>query len=164
MKYSEILEIRLNKFIEIKNQYKDGVNVKDMCKYFKISHQRIYQILKIDIEKLKEKISITKHKESITEVKEPRTRNLAYGMTGRDYIRELVRIRDKHTCQTCGLIWNAKWKRFDVHHLNGLCGKKSKSCDRKKDMDGLITLCHRCHFNHPQHTLKTRKNKNNLTI
>ena len=77
---------------------------------------------------------------------------------GRERVRMLVRYRDKFTCQDCGEIRTPadterqKNRLFDVHHLNGLCGKLSKSYDREKDMDGLVTLCHRCHFNHPQHS------------
>lgn len=71
---------------------------------------------------------------------------------GREYTRNLVRIRDKWTCQDCGDKRTREWatkhnKRcHDVHHLNGLCGKKSRGYDRVADMDGLITLCHKCHF------------------
>jgi hypothetical protein len=75
-------------------------------------------------------------------------------LTGRDYAREVVRVRDSYTCQACGKLWREGMRRFDVHHLNGLCGKRSTSYDKIIDIDGLITLCHRCHFNHPQHSLK----------
>src|SRR3990167_1449568 len=66
--------------------------------------------------------------------------------TGRGRTRELVRIRDNHTCQNCGKKWIEKTRRFDVHHLNGLCGKKSRSYDKISEMDKLITLCHKCHY------------------
>lgn len=70
---------------------------------------------------------------------------------GRDYTRQKVRIRDKHTCQMCGVKWQPPSRRFDVHHLNGLCGKKSRGYDSVSDTDGLITLCHRCHIStHPK--------------
>lgn len=74
---------------------------------------------------------------------------------GGSRMRELVRIRDNHTCMNCKKPW-AGGRRFDVHHLNGQCGKKTKSYDRPSEFDGLITLCHKCHFNHPTHTLKSR--------
>lgn len=69
-------------------------------------------------------------------------------LTGRDYVREKVRERDKRTCQNkeCGKKWEEGMRRFDVHHLNGLCGKKSQKYDRISEMDGLITLCHKCHL------------------
>lgn len=38
-------------------------------------------------------------------------------------------------------------RRFDIHHLNGLCGKRSLKYDKVDAMPGLITLCHKCHFN-----------------
>jgi 5-methylcytosine-specific restriction endonuclease McrA len=72
---------------------------------------------------------------------------------GREFTRELVRIRDKHTCQDCHTVWTLGTRRFDVHHLNGLCGKKSKGYDRKGDLTGLITLCHKCHYRRSDHTM-----------
>lgn len=72
---------------------------------------------------------------------------------GRGRTRNLVRQRDNFTCQECGLVRTprqAKEQRkrlFDVHHLNGLCGKKSKGYDKVSEIDGLITLCHKCHYN-----------------
>lgn len=75
---------------------------------------------------------------------------------GRERTRELVRIRDKHTCQSCKKKWNGG-RRFDIHHLGGLCGKKSKSYDSVDDIHVLLTLCHKCHFNHPEHTLNSKK-------
>ncbi len=82
-------------------------------------------------------------------------------LSGRDFIREKIRIRDNRTCQSCGYEWSKAWRRLDVHHLGGLCGKKSKKYDKYEDEANLITLCHKCHFNHPDHTLKTRKSKKN---
>ena len=73
--------------------------------------------------------------------------------TGRDRVRELVRMRDGYACQSCDAfrtpdMAKAAGKRlFDVHHTNGMCGKRSKGYDRISEMDGLITLCHKCHFN-----------------
>lgn len=69
---------------------------------------------------------------------------LQYG-TGRT--RELVRVRDQHTCQGCKKVWRKGERRFDIHHLNGLCGKMSMKYDRQENMSGLITLCHKCHYN-----------------
>lgn len=82
--------------------------------------------------------------------------------TGRERTRHLVRKRDNFTCQTCGArrtpeeAKRLRVRMFDIHHLNGLCGKRSRAYDKIDDMPGLITLCHKCHFNHPEHTLKTR--------
>lgn len=72
---------------------------------------------------------------------------------GLDRTREITRIRDGHTCQECGLkrtpamIAKYKYRSLDVHHLNGICGKKSRSYDKVSEMGGLITLCHKCHYN-----------------
>lgn len=65
---------------------------------------------------------------------------------GKDRTRELVRIRDNRTCQNCKRVWQDGERRFDVHHLNGVCGKKSNKYDSVSEMDGLITYCHRCHM------------------
>ena len=96
-------------------------------------------------------------------------------MEGRELVREKARKRDNWTCQDCGLIkypWDIKEhnknikglkgriKSLDIHHLNGLCGKKSKGYDKVSEIDGLITLCHKCHFNRPEHTTKKNKGKN----
>lgn len=74
--------------------------------------------------------------------------------TGRERVREIVRYRDNYSCQDCGKVWIKGTRSFDVHHLNGMCGKKSTGYDRMSEIDGLITLCHKCHFNRPDHTLK----------
>lgn len=65
---------------------------------------------------------------------------------GRDRNRELVRKRDSYTCQKCHKIWQEGTRRFDVHHLNGLCGKKSIDYDRLSELESLTTLCHKCHM------------------
>ena len=66
--------------------------------------------------------------------------------TGRDYVREKVRNRDKQSCRICGKKWIGG-RKFDVHHLNGLCGKMSRGYDSIKNISGLITLCRKCHCN-----------------
>lgn len=75
-------------------------------------------------------------------------------LSGRDFARELIRVRDNHTCQMCGKQWKNGSRRLDIHHLNGLCGKMSVRYESPKDtMHYQITLCHKCHYNHPQHSL-----------
>lgn len=73
---------------------------------------------------------------------------------GIDFTRQIVRIRDRHTCQEehggCGRIWQIGERRFDIHHLDGLCGLLSRSYDKVETMDRLITLCHKCHLNLPE--------------
>lgn len=66
-------------------------------------------------------------------------------LTGRDYIRELARKRDKHTCQNCKRKWKKGERRFDCHHVQG-CGILTYKYDRKKDLGNLVTLCHSCHL------------------
>ena len=81
---------------------------------------------------------------------------------GRDYVRELVRQRDKRTCQMCGKKWVEGQRRFDVHHLNGICGKKSMGHDRIEDIPGLITYCHKCHLNLDEVIKKMRERTGEL--
>lgn len=74
--------------------------------------------------------------------------------TGRNWTREKARMRDNWICQDCKKVWIKGSRRFDIHHLNGLCGKKSRAYDKVSEIDGLVTLCHKCHFNRPEHTVK----------
>jgi len=80
---------------------------------------------------------------------------------GRELVRGYVRFRDNFTCQGCGDIRTPEMskkknrRQFDVHHLEGLCGKKSRGYDKVSDMGKLITLCHKCHFNRPEHRVKS---------
>lgn len=91
---------------------------------------------------------------------------------GRERTRTMARYRDNFTCQDCGLVRTpeevsehnsrltsrkGRIKNLDVHHLNDLCGKKSKGYDKIEDVDGLITLCHKCHYNRPEHSFQKRK-------
>lgn len=71
---------------------------------------------------------------------------------GREFVREQVRNRDKYKCRACKKKWVEGTRRFDVHHINGLCGKKSRAYDRLEDMDTLITVCHWCHYHLPDHS------------
>lgn len=80
---------------------------------------------------------------------------------GREMVRFLVRRRDGFTCQSCKRAWNKGERHFDVHHLKGLCGKKSRGYDKVSDMNGLVTLCHKCHFNHPEHSKRRNKTVEN---
>ena len=70
----------------------------------------------------------------------------------RDRIRELIRIRDKHTCQICLAKWKKGKRRFDVHHMTEEYESGSNrgipvaEMDRTQ-IDQMITLCHKCHLN-----------------
>lgn len=66
---------------------------------------------------------------------------------GRDYLRELVRLRDKHICQRCKKKWKIGKKRFDVHHQNpNFEGTNGFVYNANFDINKMITLCHSCHF------------------
>jgi hypothetical protein len=92
-------------------------------------------------------------------------------LRGRDRTRMLVRIRDNFTCQDCGdqrtlervRAYNSTKKKLqgrlklhDIHHEDGRCGQQSRGYDSSKDLSGLVTLCHKCHFNRPEHTLRKK--------
>ena len=68
----------------------------------------------------------------------------------RDRIRELVRIRDNHTCQMCGRRWIVGNRRFDVHHedesMEGKSHKRGITRYDRDNTDKMVTLCHKCHF------------------
>lgn len=78
---------------------------------------------------------------------------------GRERVRELVRARDNYTCQSCKKVWVKGSRRFDVHHLKGLCGKKSRGYDRVSEMGGLITLCHKCHYDRHDFSQNSKRAK-----
>lgn len=82
-------------------------------------------------------------------------------ITGRDRTRYLVRERDNFTCMNCRRKWRESERQFDVHHLHGLCGVKSRSYDKVNDMPKLITLCHDCHMN--LHTVRDKMSANPRT-
>ena len=65
--------------------------------------------------------------------------------SGRDLVREKIRIRDNHTCQDCNKIWQEGERRFDVHHLDE-DENKSRGYDKFEDEENLITYCHACHL------------------
>lgn len=90
-------------------------------------------------------------------------------LTGRDRTRMRVRIRDAFKCRECGKVrtirevkaHNSKLpsakgsiKLFDVHHIDGNCGKFSRGYDNIRTIDGMITLCHQCHFRHHLFSLR----------
>ena len=64
---------------------------------------------------------------------------------GRDYRRELVRMRDDHTCQICKKKWKQGERAFDIHHKD-MDKDKTRNMDSFKDFVNLITLCHKCHL------------------
>ena len=80
-------------------------------------------------------------------------------LTGQNATRERVRERDNYICQKCGKKWEKGMRRFDVHHLNGSCGKLSRSYDKLNSLLNLITLCHKCHMNLEEVSKKREKGK-----
>lgn len=118
-----------------------GLSYKKIGKMLGISRQRVHQIYR--------DYSSTPPA-PVTYEPKPSNRKIdttgLSGFSGRDYVREAVRKRDGYACQICFKGWESGQRRFDVHHLNGLCGKKSLGYDRIKDHLGLITLCHKCHL------------------
>ena len=146
----------INRNTKIRNLYKNGKTCNEIGEYFGLTHQRISQILN-----WKPKIKDCKYCNSIVFIDNDNFRMRKYcnkcsdyfsNLMGRDRTRALVRKRDNYTCQECGLVRTPEYCKknkkysFDVHHLNGLCGKKSRDYDKKEEMSGLITLCHKCHY------------------
>jgi hypothetical protein len=86
-----------------------------------------------------------------------------YGLFGRERTRYIARHMNKWKCQDCGLVRTPEMcaqnnlRMLDIHHINGLCGKRSKHYDRIEDIKNLVTLCHKCHFNRPEHACKKKK-------
>lgn len=70
---------------------------------------------------------------------------------GRDLNREKVRIRFGHKCFKCGKKWQKGTRRLHVHHLDGLCGIKSRKYDNPKEILRLRPVCAKCHksYIHP---------------
>jgi 5-methylcytosine-specific restriction endonuclease McrA len=87
------------------------------------------------------------------------THKTGMGSGSRDRNRELIRIRDNHTCQICGKKWKEGMRRFDVHHIDCDNSKTRKADNLEKEKDNLETLCHKCHLNLPEHREKMKKNK-----
>lgn len=137
-------EQSLTRYYEVRRLAKKGLSFGQIGNRFKITRQRAHQIFC--------KKPSPKSEPSPFWAALPKWKG-----EGRERARSLVRARDKQTCQSCKKEWVPGNRSFDVHHLNGLCGKKSRGYDSILDLTGLITLCHKCHFNHPQHTFRLRK-------
>lgn len=149
----------------------EGISFSRIGIIYKVSRQRIHQILT----KPKLLAYCCNCKNLLTEGRRKwctDCRDITTGRGGRELIRDTVRKRDNYTCQDCGFVRNVehvrkynkniktlkgKIKSLDIHHLEGLCGKRSKSCDKIEDMHLLITLCHKCHYNRPEHFCKSEK-------
>ena len=72
-----------------------------------------------------------------------------------DKIRYLVYLRDRFTCQDCGI----NGIRLDIHHIIPFIANRDNS------IDNLITLCRSCHMKQEWITFKEMKGgKNNMEI
>jgi hypothetical protein len=74
-------------------------------------------------------------------------------LEGRDFTREKIRTRDNHTCQICGKVWEKGMRKFDVHHRDCKKEKSLQYDDYGKENYNLITLCHKCRLNLPEHRM-----------
>jgi hypothetical protein len=102
--------------------YANGLTYQEIASVFHISKQRVHQVLN----------------------------GPTYIGNGMKAIRELVRIRDGHTCQKCFRHWKPGARRFDVHHMDadqeGRSHEKGVVARDKASMARMITLCHPCHM------------------
>jgi hypothetical protein len=155
---------------KVRQLYRSGMTQSDIARTMDISKQRVSQILlpwangRIPVYKRgwathRIHVRVLVRTPELMPGLENVSRKMVRGLQGRDRIRELVRIRDGHTCQGCKRVWELGTRRLDVHHLGGLCGRLSKRYDRVDDGNVLITLCHRCHYNHHQFRLDRVKGK-----
>lgn len=76
---------------------------------------------------------------------------------GRNYTREKIRFRDNYTCQVCHIKWKEGSRRLDVHHKDCIKEKSRQYDSYEKEKDNLITLCHKCHMNLPEHKQQMQK-------
>lgn len=148
----------------IKELRMTGLTFKEIGARFSISRQRVQQILGGKQMKAPEDHKLlTYAKRRFLGLPDGKI-ELKSG--GRDFLRELVRMRDNHTCQYpgCGRVWQKGQRRFDVHHLDEKIDEKiagkidSRRVPLKYDrehLDKLITFCHKCHFEwHREYKLK----------
>jgi len=155
---------------EIKTLYKQGKTYQEIGDKYGITRQRIHQIVKnIKTHNKKENIYlrerlglINRNFNSLEDyfeywAQENEFKNPVFEILNwlnisqitdikegsRDRFRELVRIRDNHTCQLCGRRWKKGERRFDTHHIYSKGNSKNDWGNHTK----VITLCHRCHLN-----------------
>lgn len=138
---------RYNEIIELREQ---GLNYRSIGEIVRLSPQGVANILSKDYIGKDLKCSLCGNHLLLNEKRFCSECNLKK-LTGREAIREKIRIRDNHTCQICGKRWEEGQRRFDVHHID--CDKeKSRQYDVYDiEKDNLITLCHKCHLNLPEH-------------
>jgi predicted transcriptional regulator len=123
----------------------NGCTLQSIGNIYHITRERVRQILKTDYAKQLERREEKKDNTFLLSNRYPQLKTLE----GRDYNREIVRIRDNFTCQLCGKIW-IKGRKFDVHHLDCI-KEKTQQYDKPEEFSNMITLCHKCHLNIPAH-------------
>lgn len=150
-KYEKEYKQRLKKFAAMSKLLKKGYTQKQIASKYGVTRQAISHFL----------IQAGEDGSGI-KLRQLKPHNkYTYFLKGRDRTRMMVRIRDNFTCQDCGnrrTPEEAKKQKkylFDVHHLEGLCGKKSRGYDKQSDMDILVTLCHKCHYQRPEHKVNS---------
>lgn len=136
----------------IKNMRASGKTLQEIGDLFGLSRQRVHQIINRDCG-------------DDTEIPDnwfpnPMPVSMTIADSGRDFLREKVRVRDNHSCQICGKRWEDGKRRFDVHHLDEeLEGKNGFQYGNNKRIDRMITLCHKCHLNLPHIKEKMKPKK-----
>ena len=132
------------------NLYKQGFTTRQIRDI--IDNERSHAWVALVIQKKENKV---KKIETISE-----EYNKKHKLSGRDYVREIIRERDNYTCQKCGRKWEKGLikipRRFDVHHKDCDKEKTLQYDDLEKEKDNLITLCHKCHLNLPEHKNKMK--------
>jgi hypothetical protein len=157
----DALKARRNSFIKL---YKSGLTLQAIGDSAGLSRERVRQIIsrpllrrKVEVKDCRICGSLFKEFEGALycEVCRPR-------LEGRERTRWLVRLRDGLKCRACDVKWKEGSRAFDVHHLKGLCGKRSRKYDSVKAMDDLVTLCHKCHLTQhiTRRRMRTAKTKN----
>lgn len=166
------------KKIKVLKLYKEGISIKDISKIFSVTYSRIWAVVNnyrgtpkdrkcflcndtFYVFSSQKKVNNNSLCPKCCENNAPFLfRSNGSRLQGMDFCREIARIRDNHTCQKkhggCGSKWKLGQRRFDIHHLMGICGKKSRSYDT--NISKLTTLCHKCHLNLKEVKKKMSKN------
>ena len=129
-----------SKNILVKDLRSKGWTYKKIGDFLGISKQEVYNI-----------IHYVPHPR-LPRIPRPSGPKIRGKLEGRDFLKEKVRMRDNHTCQNCGQIWIPGTRRFDTHHKNFVPSQtEAREYKNNKNMDDMITLCHKCQMNLPEH-------------
>lgn len=149
---------RIKRYDAFTRLRKTGATLQEIGEMFGITRQAVEQVLKRPRPKRDPRGVLAKN---------------GFGqLKGRERARMMVRIRDDFTCQDCGMTRTpdevasansnkptakGRIKLFDVHHTRGDCGQNSTGYDSTTDLSGMVTLCHKCHFNRPEHRAHSKE-------